>query len=164
MADTNPLSTINLQAIGKKITALFSTFGKKNTDAKKTSPRNMVVSKQQSMVAVGVGVASLIAALIYGFLTYQKDNEINAKTNELSLLSTYEVTLNEALLKPYGDHFATVNDLFTLGYEVSDTLSGYHAIGKTQSAYYNMVLRYLYFPRLNIRKNPFSQAIDPTIM
>jgi hypothetical protein len=152
-----------IQSIGEKILNFFTSLGKKKTEDKGATHGNMM-TKQQTNVAVGVGIVSMIAVCVYGFITYQKNNEINQGTNELLTLATYEIAPDEALLKPYGDGFSTVDDLFTLSENVADTLNSYNDLAKEQSSYYNMVLRYLYFPRLNIWKNPYTNVIDPTII
>jgi hypothetical protein len=122
------------------------------------------MTRQQSMTAIAIAGISVIAVLVYGYITYQKNKEINEQTNQLIQLSTYEINPDETLLRPYGSNFSTVNDLLDIEAAISTTLERYHTLAKEQSTYYNMLLRYLYFPRLNIWKNPYTQAIDPTIM
>ena len=159
---------MDIKTIGTKISAFFSSFkkGENEEKTKGNSPINMVLTRKQSMVALGVAAASLVAMLVYGFLTYQKHNHINQRTDELLQLSTYEIDTRGTmgtLLGEYGEH-PTVHDLLAVEDEVSTNLEYYRALAVEQTTYYNMLPRYLYFPRLNIWQDPYTKVIDPTIV
>jgi len=148
------------QGLGRKFTDFFNSFKKK----KETAPINIVMTRKQAMTSMGIAAITLLIMLGYGYMTYQKKLAIDAQSYMLTNLNNYDLVIDHDLLKSYGTQFETLNHLLTVEEEVSRTLNNYLTLASEQVKYYNMFLRHIYLPSLNLWKDPFTQAIDPTIM
>jgi hypothetical protein len=59
---------------------------------------------------------------------------------------------------------STVTDLLLKEEEIATDLEKNKQLADEQGKYYNLFLRYLYLPSINIWKTPYTNQIDPTIM
>ncbi|MDR0860190.1 MAG: hypothetical protein LBO09_04355 [Candidatus Peribacteria bacterium] len=84
-------------------------------------------------------------------------------------LVNYDITISNDILLPYlnGDSNATIttiSELLEVGEEVSTKLQERKQLALDQNKYYNLFLRNIYLPSLNVWKDPYTLAIDPTII
>jgi hypothetical protein len=151
----------NLQNLGKNVSNFFSSLTEKKKHA---GSATIIMTRQQSVTAIAVGIISCIAMLVYGYLTYQKHISINNKAQELIRLKQYNISLNQEVLGSHISNESTINDLLVKEEEVAADLEKNKGIADIQGKYYNLFLRYLYLPSINIWKTPYTDQIDPTIM
>jgi hypothetical protein len=157
----NGMGTDALQSLGKKFSGFFSSLKDKHASSGSST---IIMTRKQALTSIVVCAISIIIALVYGYMTYQKHLTINAQAPTLANLSTYGISLHEEILRPYASSISSIADMLKAGEEVATTLEQRIKLSEDQGKYYNMLLRYIYLPSLNIRKDPYTQAIDPTIM
>ncbi|MDR0651307.1 MAG: hypothetical protein LBG59_08140 [Candidatus Peribacteria bacterium] len=82
----------SLQNLGKNVSNFFSSLTEKKKPVGSTT---IIMTRQQSMTAVVMGIISCLAMLVYGYLTYQQHITINNKAEELIHLKQYNISLNQ---------------------------------------------------------------------
>jgi ABC-type methionine transport system permease subunit len=82
----------SLQNLGKNVSSFFSSLTDKKKPAGSTT---IIMTRQQSITAVVVGIISCIAMLVYGYVTYQKNITINNKAEELINFKQYNIAFNQ---------------------------------------------------------------------
>ena len=161
ITNEQPVAKNSLQDIGKKISGFFSSLMQKKTE---TGSATIVLTRKQAMTTVSIGLISFVAMLGYGYFTYLKHVEINGRAPELINLNQYGINVNGDLLNSYASDIVTLNELLTVGEDVSAKLASRRQLAIDQGQYYDLFLRNIYLPRLNIWKNPYTAVIDPTII
>ncbi|MDR2541084.1 MAG: hypothetical protein LBD11_04845 [Candidatus Peribacteria bacterium] len=126
------------------------------------------MTKQQAVTAIIVCLISLAILLGYGYLTYQEYTEIQARSPELEKLVNYNIPISNDTISPYladpNTPIATISELLEVGEEVSAKLQERKQLALDQTKYYNLFLRNIYLPSLNVWKDPYTLEIDPTII
>ncbi|MDR2189671.1 MAG: hypothetical protein LBP53_00250 [Candidatus Peribacteria bacterium] len=146
----------SLQNLGKSVSQFFSSLTEKK---KESGSRTIIMTRQQAVTAVVVCILSFLVMLIYGYITYQDHLTINNTAPELVNLKQYDITFNE------GTHdVVSIPELLNVQEETLAELEKNRETATEQGKYYNLFLRYLYLPSINIRKTPYTDNINPTLM
>lgn len=122
------------------------------------------MTRQQGITAIVICVLLFLGVSIYGFFTYQKYLQLDTQSPELINLNNYGVDTTNENLREYSSDVITIHNLLEASDEVNAKLSDYQKLAEEQVKYYNMFLRHLYLPSINVWKDPYTQAIDPTLM
>ncbi|MDR0608105.1 MAG: hypothetical protein LBG52_07385 [Candidatus Peribacteria bacterium] len=128
------------------------------------------MTKQQAVTAVIVALISLGGLIGFGYLTYQENLVIQAKAPELAKLMNYDgFSINNDNIMPYLDGDATVaittiSELLDIEEKVVTELQHRQQLAVEQNKYYNLFLRHIYLPSLNIWKDPYTAIIDPSLI
>jgi len=124
------------------------------------------MTRQQTITAVAIGIVSFIALIIYGLIVYRDYETLNSQAHQLSNLNNYSISINTDTLKDYsnGNNLDTIFGLLAVNTKIAETLQERNDILQNLIRYYDLFLRNLYLPSLNIWKNPYSKQIDITIL
>ncbi|MDR0370069.1 MAG: hypothetical protein LBH96_06325 [Candidatus Peribacteria bacterium] len=160
---TKETTPTNTSALGDKISALFSSFTTKKEGEHK-STRSIILTRQQSTTALVTCILSVIGVFVYGFMTYQKYAQLNDQSSELINLYSYGIDTTNETLRQYSSDLISIHNLLEASDEVNTTLNNYQKLAEDQAKYYNMFLRHLYLPSINVWKDPYTTLIDPTLM
>lgn len=153
----------DISALWSKISGFFSSLTKKKEGEQKTT-KSIILTRQQSITALVVCILSFIWVWVYGFLTYQKYTQLNNQSPELINLYNYGVDTSNETLRQYSSDLITIHNLLEAADEVNHTFDNYQKLAEDQAKYYNMLLRHLYLPSINVWKDPYTTLIDPTLM
>ena len=145
--------------IGDKLSSLFN-----NNEKKEKKNYLYTVITSQLRLSATIAVLLTIGWLVQGYFVYQETVERNAQSNRLNDLTSYDISYNKEETEKYQKDLTTIKDLLELDTTVTESLKEYETLQSNQNMYYKSFFHHLYFPSLNIWKNPFTEDIDITIM
>lgn len=159
---TTPLNIENFKIndIGKQITSFWGSINKK------TWSHTIIMTRQQAIISVAIGIISIVALIVYGWIVYRDYEVLNAQAPQLSDLEHYTHPKIDDIVKDYahGDSLDSIYGLLAVNTKIAETLQERNDILKNLIRYYDLFLRNLYLPSLNVWKNPYSKQIDITIL
>ncbi|MDR3168389.1 MAG: hypothetical protein LBU27_01105 [Candidatus Peribacteria bacterium] len=127
------------------------------------------MTKQQAITTIVIAIISLGVLLRFGYTTYQEHIEIQARSPELAKLISYDLSINNDIMSPYLDGdtavaITTINELVDVQEKVNTELQNRKQLAFDQNKYYNLFLRNIYLPSLNIWKDPYTAVINPNLI
>lgn len=133
--------------------------------------KQIVLTKKQAVSAGAVRAITLLVVLGFWFYVYSEYNTINSKSTELSQLNKFSrINISQDMKNTFisyltdADNISTIQNLLDVKESVSLRLENYKKLFANQTNYYNLFLRHLYFPTLNVRKDPYTEQIDTSII
>lgn len=139
-----------------------------NAEKKPKRPsRAFALTHKDALFAVFIALIIIAWAGFYWWIVYEKYESINSRTSNLKQLSTYNnLTPNESVLSLYieGNDINTVDGMISVSDNIYDTLVNREEFKQQQKSYYEVLLQNIYLPSLNLRKNPYTQNFDLSIL
>lgn len=123
------------------------------------------LTAKDATIALALSIAVVIWACVYGWITMNKYEEMNSRSDELKELFTYNVSLSNAV-DPYTEwnSKSTINWVLDINKNIAETLINREEFKKEQKNYYEVLLQNIYLPSLNIWKNPYTDNFDESVM
>lgn len=124
------------------------------------------VLKKQNTIVILLFICVIIAT---GFLCIKlvvNYSTMNAKNAQLRLLTNYDTSSanNNTTTQSRMINRRTIDDIITTNEEITSEKERYEWYFKLLHAPYDNFMQYLYLPRLNIWKNPYTNEIDTTLI
>ena len=165
--ETTDTKTDVLSKVGWFLQNFKSNFAGSNGNKKpKHKTKAFTLTRKDSVIWVLVALCVLGWTIVYGWFVVDKYHKMNENIWELKNVSTYNVTPNSSVLSPYinWQNISTVNGMISVYDNVQNTLEWRKLFKQQQKSYYEVLLQNIYLPSLNIRKDPYTQNFDMTIL
>ncbi|MDD2537496.1 MAG: hypothetical protein PHU61_03325 [Candidatus Absconditabacteria bacterium] len=146
----------SFKEIEEKVSGFFSAF------KKKSGSTTVVMTRQQALTSGIIAVVSLVALIVYGIFVYQNYQEINSKSSQLHNTSAYNPNIGQ--LEYNGVRVETIQQILEINSDLREELNKFQKISTEQKQYYEILLRNIYLPSINLWKNPYTNFIDVSIM
>lgn len=136
---------------------------KKFFNKKKSCDKNNVVGtkkispKQLKKILYGILIWVVAAILGIWFNVYIEHQNLNNILTRLNELDTYSVSV-------WQDDITSIKDYIEYGSNIKIESDKYTQYQEDLSLPYEYFLQYIYFPSLNIWKDPFTNEVDTTIV
>lgn len=137
---------------------LKNLFNKKQPSDKKTNSEIKKFSPKKLKRILYIVVIWIIAAIIgLWFDVYIEHQKLNNILSRLYELDTYSVSVSQ-------DNINTIKDYIQYGSSIKVDSDKYTQYQEDLALSYEYFLQYIYFPWLNIWKDPFTNEIDTTLV
>ena len=127
--------------------------------------KTFTLTRRDSIISVVAAALVVVWAAIYGVYVMKDYAKLNANTDPLKNLSTYDATVSDQV-KDFSEmeSIDSVNDLIDAGAQVYEKLLGREEFKAEQKNNYETLLQNIYLPSLNVWKDPYTKDFDITVM
>ena len=122
--------------------------------------------KNDSKLIVVLAIVALGLSIYFLILVVSNLSALKQKIPQLRNLNSYDTTLlqSNALTRNFVQNANTLDDLLTEHMTTKADITTYSNYLASLQIPYTYFLQYMYLPSLNIRRNPYTQQIDPDII
>ncbi len=123
-------------------------------------------NKNNSKIMLLIACITSILAIYFGVQLYNDISLLNGKTSQLNNLSNYDTHILQAdsITQPILKNSDTIQDLLLENKNTQWEISKYTDYLSTLQVPYTYLLKYIYLPSLNIRKENYTDKIDTNLI
>ncbi len=160
-------TSTNVDSIMAQIKWKFQSMFNKSDEPEKKSRLTEAFAMTRQSAYIYAGIAAIICggAIFYGYSVYQNYKEMNQNIEPLKILETYSVSPNDSI-NPYieTENKNTIDGMLAINENINTQLQSRREMKETQENYYKVLLQNIYLPSLNVWKNPYTKAFDPSVL
>lgn len=113
-----------------------------------------------------IAIATTALAGYFGYQLYQDIQLLNAKTSQLHNLASYDIRAMESNVAMQGvlKSAETIDDLVQENIDEQSEITKYSDYLNALQLPYTYLLKYIYLPSLNVRKENYTDKIDTDLI
>lgn len=150
-----------------KVKWLFQKSQKDWTEQKNLRlTRAFHLTRKDSVVSVLVSIVVVVWAVVYWGIVWNQYSEINARSDELKNLESYNIVPNWDKLSVYDEwnSMSTINWMISVNNKVEEEVRNKEIFKQQQKSYYEVLLQNIYLPSLNVWKDPYTKNFNMSIL
>lgn len=124
------------------------------------------LTRKDSIVSVVVAIIVLCWAIYYWTTVWNEYKSINNRSDELKILSTYNINPNSDKLYQYSEwgNMGTIGEMISINNNVEEELIKDEIFKQQQKWYYEVLLQNIYLPSINIWKDPYTKNFNMSVL
>lgn len=139
---------------------------KKDGDSAAQTTKFFNLTRKDAIVSMVVAVLIIAWAVLYWKKVYDNYNNMNNDTESLKNLQTYNVNIqNDKRFPSYsGENATTISSMISIYDNIQEEIEAYETFEIDQKDYYEVLLKNLYLPSINVWKDPYTKNFDLTVL
>ena len=145
--------------------SLFNKNKKWGGEGRTTKVFNL--TRKDAIISICIALVIVVVAILYWIKVWGNYNDINNNIEPLKNLSTYNAEMNDSSISAYSEDWnaiTTINSLISVYDNLRAAIVDYETFEQKQSEYYEVLLKKLYLPSVNVWKDPYTKNFDATIL
>ena len=145
--------------------SLFNKNKKWGGEGRTTKVFNL--TRKDAIISICIALVIVVVAILYWIKVWGNYNDINNNIEPLKNLSTYNAEMNDSSISAYSEDWnaiTTINSLISVYDNLRAAIVDYETFEQKQSEYYEVLLKKLYLPSINVWKDPYTKNFDATIL
>ena len=173
MANENKTTSWNLETqeqsnIRSKIKWFFQKSNNSKDQSSQRKTKMFHLTHKDFIVSLVVSLLVVCWAIYYWKIVMDEYADINNDSDKLKSISSYDVTLDWEKLFPYmgWDDFATwtISWILSINKTIEEKIVENEINNQRNKGYFDVLLKNIYLPSLNVWKDPYTQNFDMWIL